>query len=151
MRLRQVRPPLIFIRHAHLSDGMDYYKRVWEFDAFARRLYKVQNLSQFAVGLAKLGPRRDSYGNLISGSIDPVWPNVDMYFVDEVNVANGTARPDSAWDREGSQSRLCRGERSGWFIAGASDSQSLFWSEQRCFNREAAFSWLPPRQTVQSN
>jgi len=24
--------------------GMDYYKRVWEFDAFARRLYKVQNL-----------------------------------------------------------------------------------------------------------
>jgi len=80
--------------------GMDYYKRTCEFDQLNQRLHKLQNLSQFAVGLAKIGPRRDSNGDLIAGAVDPVWPNVDMFFVQTVSLANGTARPDSGWDAE---------------------------------------------------
>src|SRR5205823_1086805 len=80
--------------------GMDYYRRTWNFDDLNRQLYKVQGLSRFAVGLAKLGPRRDSSGAIIAGAVDPVWPNVDMSFFDTVSVANGTARPDSGWDAD---------------------------------------------------
>ena len=34
-------------------------------------------------------------GNLASGAVDPVLPNVDMFFYDVAAVGNGTLRPDS--------------------------------------------------------
>lgn len=78
--------------------GMSYYERQGRFAQQAANLTKMQRLGNFAVGLAKLGPRRDSNGNLVSGAIDPVAPNVDMFFQETVAIGNGTARPDSGWD-----------------------------------------------------
>jgi YD repeat-containing protein len=78
--------------------GMSYYERQGRFFEQAARLTKIQTLGQFAVGLAKLGPRRDGSGVIISGVVDPVWPNVDMFFQETAVIGNGTARPDSGWD-----------------------------------------------------
>lgn len=78
--------------------GMSYYERQGRFADEAASLTKMQRLGNFAVGLAKLGPRRDSNGAIISGVVDPIWPNVDMFFQQTVAIGNGTARPDSGWD-----------------------------------------------------
>jgi YD repeat-containing protein len=80
--------------------GMSYYQRVARFDDFNRRLNKIQDLSKCAMGLAKLSPFRNPDGTLPDGPIDPVWPNVDMFFQEEVFVNNDTAHPDSGWDFE---------------------------------------------------
>lgn len=78
--------------------GMSYHERVGRFDEWNRQLHKVQNLSSFAVGLAKLGPRRDTNTDLlVSTGVDPIWPNVDMFSKETINVANGSIRPDSGW------------------------------------------------------
>jgi RHS repeat-associated protein len=75
--------------------GMSYYERAARFDAVNRRLFKAQNLSAFAMGLAKISPRRNPDGTLYGGAVDPVWPNVDMFFREVVAVGNGTTRLDS--------------------------------------------------------
>jgi RHS repeat-associated protein len=80
--------------------GMSYYERVARFDDFNRRLNKIQDLSKCAMGLAKLSPYRNPDGSLADGPIDPVWPNVDMFFLEEAYVNNDTAHPDSGWDFE---------------------------------------------------
>ncbi len=79
--------------------GMSYYERAARFDLPLRRLFKVQNLSSMAMGLAKLSVRRNPDGTLYSGPIDPIWPNVDMFFQEVAAVGNGTVRLDSGWDR----------------------------------------------------
>jgi len=73
-----------------------------------------------------------------------------MYFVDEVNVANGTARPDSAWDREAASR--------DYVAVSAADGSSqehqilnLYFGRSNAVSTVSCFSWLPPRQTVQSN
>ncbi|TAL05013.1 MAG: hypothetical protein EPO07_04340, partial [Verrucomicrobia bacterium] len=78
--------------------GMSYYERTARFDELNQRLNKVRTLSSFAMGLAKLSPRRSYDGTLADGDIDPVWPNVDMFFREVTIAANGTVRPDSGWD-----------------------------------------------------
>jgi len=80
--------------------GMSYYERSSRSDQENRRLFKVQDLSSFAMGLAKISPRRNPDGSLYNGTVDPVWPNVDMFFQEVVTVANGTVRLDSGWDNE---------------------------------------------------
>ncbi len=80
--------------------GMSYYERASRFDQENRRLFKVQNLSSFAMGLAKISPRRNPDGTLYNGTVDPVWPNVDMFFQEVVTVGNGTVRLDSGWDNK---------------------------------------------------
>jgi RHS repeat-associated protein len=80
--------------------GMSYYERTSRYDQENRRLFKIQNLSSFAMGLAKISPRRNTDGALYNGKIDPVWPNVDMFFQEVVTVGNGTLRPDSGWDNK---------------------------------------------------
>lgn len=78
--------------------GMSYYERTARFDSSFRNLFKVQDLSSFAMGLAKISPRRNADGTLYNGTVDPVWPNVDMFFQEVATVGNGTARLDSGWD-----------------------------------------------------
>lgn len=78
--------------------GMSYYERTARFDSTFRNLFKVQDLSSFAMGLAKISPRRNPDGTLYNGTVDPVWPNVDMFFQEIAMVGNGTARLDSGWD-----------------------------------------------------
>jgi hypothetical protein len=80
--------------------GMSYYERVARFDEELRRLFKVQDLSSFAMGLAKISPRRSPDGTLYGGAVDPVWPNVDMFFQEVATVGNGTVRLDSGWDHK---------------------------------------------------
>jgi RHS repeat-associated protein len=80
--------------------GMSYYERASRYDQENRRLFKVQNLSSFAMGLAKISPRRNPDGTLYNGTVDPVWPNVDMFFQEVVTVGNGTMRLDSGWDNK---------------------------------------------------
>lgn len=75
--------------------GMQYYQRTSEFDALNRNLHKINTLSSWAMGLSKIGPNRDSSGNLANGAVDPVLPNVDMFFYEVAAVGNGTLRPDS--------------------------------------------------------
>jgi RHS repeat-associated protein len=74
--------------------GMTYYKKVADFDQVNQNLHKVNILSSFAVGLSKISPARDSYGNLTNG-VDPVLPNVDMFFDEMAEVGNGTVQPNS--------------------------------------------------------
>lgn len=78
--------------------GMSYYERVARGDEFLQRLFKVRQLSQFAMGISKLDPRRNPDGSLYSGPLDPIWPNIDMFFTDVVGAGNGSVRPDSGWD-----------------------------------------------------
>ncbi len=80
--------------------GMSYYKKVSDFDSVNQNLHKVNVLSSWAAGLSKLGPRRDSSGNLVNGGVDPVFPNVDMAFQEVAEVANETVQPDSGQDLE---------------------------------------------------
>ncbi len=75
--------------------GMSYYERVSRDDLFLRDIFKMQAGGDIAMGLAKLSPRRVSGGDLAEGNIDPVWPNVDMFFHERVRFGNGTARLDS--------------------------------------------------------
>jgi RHS repeat-associated protein len=75
--------------------GMSYYEKVSEFKQMDQRLHKVNALSLWAAGLSKISPARDSSGNLANGNVDPVLPNVDMFFYEMASIANGTARPDS--------------------------------------------------------
>lgn len=79
--------------------GMTYSERVARFDGECRRLFKVQIPSMFSIGLAKVSPRRNTDGTLYGGSVDPIWPNVDMFSQVVTVVGNGTARTDSGWDR----------------------------------------------------
>lgn len=75
--------------------GMQYYQRISDFDALNRNLHKINSLSSWAMGLSKISPNRDSSGDLANGSVDPVLPNVDMFFYEVAAVGNGTLRPDS--------------------------------------------------------
>lgn len=78
--------------------GMSYYERVGRNNSQFQDLFKVRTLSHFAMGLSKLSPRRNPDGSLYSGTLDPIWPNVDMFF-NEVGIAgNETVRLDSGWD-----------------------------------------------------
>lgn len=78
--------------------GMSYYERTARFDSGFRNWFKVQDLSSFAMGLAKISPRRNPDSTLYNGTVDPVWPNVDMFFQEVATVGNGTTRLDSGWD-----------------------------------------------------
>ena len=60
--------------------GMKYYEKCSEFDAFNANLHKINNISTWAAGLSKISPARDGYGNLDNGGVDPILPNVDMFF-----------------------------------------------------------------------
>lgn len=79
--------------------GMSYYERTARFEEVNRQLYKAQNLSTFAMGLAKISPRRDTDGTLYNSAVDPIWPNVDMFYREVVTAGNGTVRLDSGWSR----------------------------------------------------
>ncbi len=75
--------------------GMSYYEKVSRFQEQLKDLHKVNVISTFANGLAKLGARRNADGTLInSGQIDLVYPVVDMSFSWLAYAGNGTARPD---------------------------------------------------------
>jgi RHS repeat-associated protein len=74
--------------------GMSYYKEVSDFNGVNENLNKVNTLSSWAVGLSKISAARDSFGNLTNG-LDPVLPNVDMFFYEAAYVGNGTVQPDS--------------------------------------------------------
>jgi RHS repeat-associated protein len=74
--------------------GLSYYKKVGEFDQLNQNLHKVNTLSSWAVGLSKISPARDSHGSLTNG-VDPVLPNLDMFFYQTAEVGNGTVQPDS--------------------------------------------------------
>ena len=80
--------------------GMTYYEKVGEFDQANQNLNKICDLSSFAAGLSKIGPARDSSGNLTNNTVYPVLPNVDMFFWQVASVANGTAKPDSGQNDE---------------------------------------------------
>jgi RHS repeat-associated protein len=80
--------------------GMSYYKKVSDFDQVNRNLHKIDVLSSWAAGLSKLGPARDGSGNLTNGTVNPVLPNVDMFFYELAFVGNGTLRPDSGETQE---------------------------------------------------
>jgi RHS repeat-associated protein len=75
--------------------GMSYYEKVAEFDQLNQHLHKINNLSFFAAGLSKIGPARDSSGNLTNNAVYPVLPNVDMFFYEVASVGNGTTQPNS--------------------------------------------------------
>jgi RHS repeat-associated protein len=75
--------------------GMQYYQKTSDFDAVNQRLHKVNALSTWAMGLSKISPRLDVYGNLAGGGVDPILPNVDMMFYEMASVGNGTLCPDS--------------------------------------------------------
>ena len=80
--------------------GMSYYERAARSDRLLQNLFKVRTLSSFAMGLSTLSPRRNADGTLYSGPLDPIWPNVDMFFAEPVIAGNGMARPDSGWTVE---------------------------------------------------
>lgn len=80
--------------------GMSYYKRMSDFDSVNQNLHKVDVLSTWAAGLSKLGPRLDSSGDLTNGTVDPVFPNVDMAYQEVAAVGNNTVQPDSGQDIE---------------------------------------------------
>jgi RHS repeat-associated protein len=75
--------------------GMKYYQKCGEFDAFNAPLHKVNIISTWAAGLSKISPARDAYGNLANGGVDPILPNVDMFYQEVASLGNGTLRPDS--------------------------------------------------------
>jgi RHS repeat-associated protein len=77
--------------------GMSYYEKCSEFEQFDNQLQKFASLSQFAAGLSKIIPGRDSYGNLTNGT-DPIMPCVDMFFFTAMLAGNGTLHPDSGQD-----------------------------------------------------
>lgn len=78
--------------------GMSYYHRVSFFQTANEQYHKARNVSYYAVGLAKVSPKRDSNGNLPSGNIDLVYPNVDMFYQQAAVAGNGTLRPDQGDD-----------------------------------------------------
>ena len=80
--------------------GMSYYEKVAEFDQLNQHLHKINNLTFFAAGLSKIGPARDTSGNLTNNTVYPVLPNVDMFFYEVASVGNGTLRPDSGQNDE---------------------------------------------------
>ena len=80
--------------------GMQYYQRTSDFGVVNRNLHKINTLSSWAMGLSKIGPNRDSSGTLANDTVDPVLPNVDMFFYEVAAVGNGTLRPDSGQARE---------------------------------------------------
>jgi RHS repeat-associated protein len=82
--------------------GMSYYKNISDFDQINQNLNKVNVLSTWAVGLAKIGAARTSAGSLTNG-IDPVLPSMDMFFYQTAQVGNGTVQPDSGQTLEHAQ------------------------------------------------
>ncbi|MGH7989043.1 MAG: DUF6531 domain-containing protein, partial [Limisphaerales bacterium] len=80
--------------------GMSYYEKVGEFDQVNQNLNKINDLSFFAAGLSKIGPARDTSGNLTNNVVYPVLPNVDMFFWEVASVGNGTALPNSGQNDE---------------------------------------------------
>ncbi|HEV2318172.1 MAG TPA: DUF6531 domain-containing protein, partial [Verrucomicrobiae bacterium] len=75
--------------------GMTYYEKVSQFKQLDESLHKMNTLSFWAAGLSKISPARDAVGNLAGGGVDPVLPNVDMFFYEVASIGNGTLRPDS--------------------------------------------------------
>ena len=75
--------------------GMKYYEKCSEFDAFNANLHKIDNISTWAAGLSKISPARNAYDGLNNGGVDPILPNVDMFFYEVASVGNGTLRPNS--------------------------------------------------------
>lgn len=75
--------------------GMSYYEKVTRFQSTLMNLHKVNIISSFAHGLAKLGAKRKPNGKLDSnGKIILINPVVDMSFNWLAYAGNGTARPD---------------------------------------------------------
>jgi RHS repeat-associated protein len=80
--------------------GMSYYEKLGEFDVTNTALHKVNNITTWAAGLSKLSPHRNSSGTLYNGGVDPILPNVDMFFYLVASVGNGTLDPDSGQTQE---------------------------------------------------
>ena len=76
--------------------GMNYFQRTEPFNEINSRLNKVQKISWFGMGLAKLSPRRNADGSLYGSDIDPIWPSVDMFYRQLTAVANGGVHLNSA-------------------------------------------------------
>ena len=74
--------------------GMSYYKKISDFNQVNENLNKVNILSTWAAGLSKISAARDGFGTLTNG-LDPVLPNLDMFFYEAAYVGNGTVQPDS--------------------------------------------------------
>ena len=75
--------------------GMTYYEKVSEFNQLDESLNKINTVSFWAAGLSKISPARDNSGNLAGGNVDPVLPNVDMFFYEVASIGNGTVKPNS--------------------------------------------------------
>jgi RHS repeat-associated protein len=80
--------------------GMSYYEKQSEFDVTNSCLHKINNITTWAAGLSKLSPHRNSSGGLYNGGVDPILPNVDMFFYLVASVGNGTLDPDSGQTKE---------------------------------------------------
>lgn len=74
--------------------GMSYYEQLSEFDQTNCALNKVLNISEWAAGLSKISPHRDDSGNLYNGAVDPILPNVDMFYFQTASVGNSSATPN---------------------------------------------------------
>jgi len=74
--------------------GMSYYEKLDEFGQMNQNLQKFSQFSEFAAGLSKIIPGRDSYGNLTNGT-DPILPCVDMTAYSAMLAGNATLHPDS--------------------------------------------------------
>ncbi len=84
--------------------GMSYYYRVGQFRETTERLHKTRVFSSFAAGLSTLTPYRSpelaattpaSLGLPNGGEIIPQMATVDMFYMNTVLAANGTAHADS--------------------------------------------------------
>ncbi len=76
--------------------GMSYYEKVSRFQEQLRNLCKINVVSAYANGLAKLSPARNPDGTLPNGGdLDLIYPVVDMFFQRVAWAGNGTLRPDS--------------------------------------------------------
>jgi len=82
--------------------GMSYYQKVGRFDKVNQRLHKVNTLSLWAVGLSKISAARNSSDGLAAG-IDPVLPNVDMFFYEMATIGNQSVQLDSGQTQETSE------------------------------------------------
>ena len=87
--------PDVYIGATMYLAGLQYYEKVGEFDQVNQHLNKVNILSEWAAGLSKISPARDSSGNLLNGKIAPIEPNVDMFYCQTAIVGNGTLKPNS--------------------------------------------------------
>ena len=77
--------------------GMSYYQAVDRFAQQLERLHKIQRVSWWAAGLARLSPQRIQ-NHLPEGELSPVLPSLDMFFSRMAVAGNGTLHPDSGLD-----------------------------------------------------